>query len=253
MQYSLLLDQSRSVEWGLNLSEATLFCVVSNAPHWATESIRDGKVWYWISNAKLANELPLLTSKPDTIKRLMSSLQSKGLINRTTDGLRTYIQLTQKGKSWNSKEGREINPDQVGKNIPTKAGNKSPQLDNQLLDNQDTKAIVELKPDIAEKVIQYLNKKTGKSFRPVKTHTDKINARIKEGATLTDLVRVIDRKCAEWLDDDNMSQYLRPATLFSAEKFNNYLGQVDTPMPAKRPSASSASNGINFDSLGWMS
>lgn len=133
------------------------------------------------------------------------------------------------------------------------ATTNSKSLNSNNLTSNKTKAIVELKPDIAEKVIQYLNKKTGKSFRPVKTHTDKINARIKEGATLTDLVRVIDRKCAEWLDDDSMSQYLRPATLFSAEKFNNYLGQVDAPMPAKRQSGSSANNEINFDSLGWMS
>lgn len=137
MQYSLLIDQARSVDWGLNLPEATLFCVVFNAPHWAVETIKGTQVWYWIANAKLAAELPLLTSKPDTIKRLMASLQKKGLINRTTDGLRTYIQITAKGKQWNSKEGREINPDLGGKNIPTKAGNKSPRLDNHISDNQD--------------------------------------------------------------------------------------------------------------------
>lgn len=136
MQYSLLIDQSRSIDWGLNLSEATLFCVVFNAPHWAVETVRGGQVWYWIANAKLANELPLLTSKPDTIKRLMASLQKKGLINRTTDGRRTYIQITAKGKQWNSKDSREINPDLGGKNIPTKAGNISPRLDNQGLGNQ---------------------------------------------------------------------------------------------------------------------
>lgn len=139
MQYSLLIDQARSVEWGLNLSEATLFCVVFNAPHWAAETIKGNQVWYWIANAKLAVELPLLTSKPDTIKRLMASLQKKGLINRSTDGRRTYIQITAKGKQWNSKEGREINPDLPGKNIPTKAGNISPRLDNHLSGNQDHK------------------------------------------------------------------------------------------------------------------
>ena len=231
MQYSLLIDQSRSIDWGLNLSEATLFCVVFNAPHWAVETVRGGQVWYWIANAKLANELPLLTSKPDTIKRLMASLQKKGLINRTTDGRRTYIQITAKGKQWNSKDSREINPDLGGKNIPTKAGNISPRLDNQGLGNQDTKAIVELKPDMAAAVIKYLNQKTGKNFRDVKTHTEKINARVAEGATLEDLIAVIDRKCAEWMTDANMSQYLRPATLFGAEKFNNYLGQIGAPLP----------------------
>ena len=119
---------------------------------------------------------------------------------------------------------------------PSSGESPAPRTSHSIEPVNEPKAIVELKPDIAEKVIQYLNDKTGKSFRNVKTHTDKINARIKEGATLTDLINVIDRKCAEWLDDDNMSQYLRPATLFCAEKFNNYLGQVGTPLPnAKKP------------------
>ena len=253
MQYSLLIDQARSIDWGLNISEATLFCVVFNAPHWAVETIRGNQVWYWIANAKLAAELPLLTSKPDTIKRLMASLQKKGLINRTTDGRRTYIQITAKGKLWNSKSSREINPDLGGKNIPTKAGNISPRLDNQGLGNQDTKAIVELKPDPAEMVIKYLNKKAGKNYRLVNAHKKLINARIKEGATGADFKSVIDRKCAEWLDDPANNQYLRPATLFNAEKFNNYLGQLDSPLPAKRSSGSAGAPDIDFESRGWMS
>jgi uncharacterized phage protein (TIGR02220 family) len=119
---------------------------------------------------------------------------------------------------------------------PSPSAAPAPRTSHSIEPVNEPKAIVELKPDIAEKVIQYLNDKTGKSFRVVKTHTDKINARIKEGATLTDLINVIDRKSAEWLTDDNMSQYLRPATLFSAEKFNNYLGQVGAPLPnAKKP------------------
>ena len=137
MQYSLLIDQVRSVEWGLNISEAALFCVVSNAPSWAAEVIIGDKVWYWIANSKLANELPLITSKPDTVKRLMASLQKNGLINRKTDGLRSYIQITNKGKLWNKQEGGENNPYQGGRNIPTKAGEISPQLDNHVSDNHN--------------------------------------------------------------------------------------------------------------------
>ena len=113
--------------------------------------------------------------------------------------------------------------------------------------------IVELKPDPAEMVIKYLNKKAGKNYRLVDAHKKLINARIKEGATGSDFKSVIDRKCAEWLDDPANNQYLRPATLFNAEKFNNYLGQLDSPLPAKRSSGSAGAPDIDFESRGWMS
>ena len=34
---------------------------------------------------------------------------------------------------------------------------------------------------------------------------------------------VIDRKCADWLDDDKMREHLRPSTLFRVDKFEEYL------------------------------
>lgn len=104
------------------------------------------------------------------------------------------------------------------------------------------------KPDIAEKVIQYLNDKTGSKFRSTPSHTKFIDARIAEGATPQDLIAVINRKCAEWLDDPKFSQYLRPSTLFNATKFNDYVGQLDTPLPAKGSGKSDhASRHTGFD------
>ncbi len=88
------------------------------------------------------------------------------------------------------------------------------------------------KPDIAAEAIAYLNQKAGRNFRVVPSSTKLIRARAKEGATLREIMAVIDRKCGEWLGDRNREQYLRPATLFNAEKFNNYLGQIGTPVPA---------------------
>ncbi|HRN97565.1 MAG TPA: conserved phage C-terminal domain-containing protein [Candidatus Saccharibacteria bacterium] len=107
------------------------------------------------------------------------------------------------------------------------------------------------KPDIAEKVIQYLNDKTGSKFRATPSHTKFIDARIAEGATPQDLIAVINRKCLEWLDDPKFAQYLRPSTLFNAEKFNTYVGQLDTPLPAKGPQKQGHPD-IDFNSTGWL-
>lgn len=71
-------------------------------------------------------------------------------------------------------------------------------------------------------IVEYLNEKSGKSFRAETADTKKhIKARLSEGFTIDDFKSVIDKKCAEWLGTD-MEQYLRPQTLFGT-KFESYL------------------------------
>lgn len=88
---------------------------------------------------------------------------------------------------------------------------------------------------IAFNILDYLNSRTGKSFKPVASNLKLINARLKEGHTHNEVIMVIDRKCSEWMNDDKMKQYLRPSTLFNAEKFNAYVGElgVETPEQAR--------------------
>jgi len=86
------------------------------------------------------------------------------------------------------------------------------------------------KPDLAEKVdeiIDYLNAKTGKSFRSNSKATVRlVNARLKEGYTVDDFKTVIDRKSAQWLRDPKFSAYLQPSTLFAPSHFENYLNEA---------------------------
>lgn len=79
-----------------------------------------------------------------------------------------------------------------------------------------------------EKIIDYLNQKTGSHYRSTSKSTRRlIKARYNEGFTDIDFKTVIDKKCSEWLRDANMAQYLRPETLFGT-KFEAYLNQPDT-------------------------
>ena len=74
-------------------------------------------------------------------------------------------------------------------------------------------------------VIDYLNDKTSSSYKSTTKKTkDLIKARCNEGFTLDDFKKVIDNKTAEWINDPNMSKYLRPETLFGT-KFESYLNQ----------------------------
>lgn len=107
MQYTILINQQQSVEWGLDLTLATLFAFLYQVPSWADQEAKQGEPWFRISKAKLAAELPILTDRPDTIYRQMKKLAEKGLIELTSSGPKTLFRLTEEGKKWNRKVGRK--------------------------------------------------------------------------------------------------------------------------------------------------
>lgn len=75
-------------------------------------------------------------------------------------------------------------------------------------------------------IIDYLNEKTGKSFKHTATANQKlIKARWNEGYRLDDFKHVIDTKVSEWLNDSKMQKYLQPSTLFKPSKFDSYLNE----------------------------
>lgn len=78
-------------------------------------------------------------------------------------------------------------------------------------------------PDPTEEVIGHLNQRAGTHYKATTANTRKlIKARLKEGFTVDEIKLVIDKKCAEWLNNRDMAQYLRPETLFG-NKFESYL------------------------------
>lgn len=105
-------------------------------------------------------------------------------------------------------------------------GTKTEQEQNENNKKKDNKV-----NNIYTPIINYLNEKANKNFRPTTKKTQSlINARIKEGFSLDDFKRVIDIKCSQWLGTE-MEKYLRPETLFGT-KFEGYLNEgpkVDKP------------------------
>lgn len=89
----------------------------------------------------------------------------------------------------------------------------------------------------AREILGFLNAKTGRNYRMVDANLGPIMARLKEGASERDFRVVIARKCREWGTDEKMAHYLRPATLFNATKFAQYVGEV----PPETPDASALS------------
>ena len=72
--------------------------------------------------------------------------------------------------------------------------------------------------------IDYLNKKMGSNSHHVDSNLKYIKARLNEGHSMETMLAVIDCKVDEWKHDPKFSKYLRPSTLFNAEKFNQYAG-----------------------------
>jgi phage replication O-like protein O len=85
--------------------------------------------------------------------------------------------------------------------------------------------------DICIECLNLLNEKAKRNYKPVKSNLDFIKARLKEGYTKEEIIHVINVKSAQWLINPEMEKYLRPATLFNATKFAQYV--AEQPVSAK--------------------
>ncbi|MGH8034782.1 MAG: conserved phage C-terminal domain-containing protein, partial [Lysobacterales bacterium] len=83
----------------------------------------------------------------------------------------------------------------------------------------------DVKP-LAVEVLNFLNLKAGRAYRPTESNLSMIEARLLDGATLIDCKQVIAKKVREWGPDERMTLYLRPATLFNRTKFDQYVGEL---------------------------
>ncbi|HDR6300286.1 TPA: phage replisome organizer N-terminal domain-containing protein [Bacillus cereus] len=76
-----------------------------------------------------------------------------------------------------------------------------------------------------QEIVDYLNMQAKTNYKHTSKKTqDLIRARWKEGFRLTHFQQVIDIKASQWIDNTEMSGYLRPLTLFGT-KFESYLNE----------------------------
>lgn len=107
--------------------------------------------------------------------------------------------------------------------------NAEPECEPQPLLNEPQAPARPKEPDPTEEVIGHLNQRAGTHYKATTASTRKlVNARLKEGFTVDEIKTVIDKKCADWLNNKDMAQYLRPETLFGS-KFESYLNAQSRP------------------------
>jgi uncharacterized phage protein (TIGR02220 family) len=85
----------------------------------------------------------------------------------------------------------------------------------------------------AIEVLNFLNEKTGKAFRPTPTNLDFIIGRLRDGMTSDNLRAIIAIQFREWKGTD-MEQFLRPSTLFNKTKCEQYYGKLQINKATER-------------------
>ncbi|MEZ9681940.1 hypothetical protein AB4306_18485 [Vibrio splendidus] len=100
MQYSVNINQVKSVEWELNGAQAALMAFVYDLESWGDDMVSDNQAYKWISKQKVIDELPLFFTKPNTVQINLLALEKKGLVKRNSTNQRSLVKITQKGKEW---------------------------------------------------------------------------------------------------------------------------------------------------------
>lgn len=77
-------------------------------------------------------------------------------------------------------------------------------------------------------ILEFLNQKADKNFRPKAINLGLIKARLADGITEIQLRAIISRKVHEWRNTEQ-EKYLRPATLFNKTKCEQYIGELPAP------------------------
>lgn len=160
-----------------------------------------------------------------TIDRTLNSLVDKGLISRTSyvtkHGYRA-VEYVAMGPS-------RIDESSAAESCATdKDDPRTPATEPQPLLNEPQAPVQPKEPDPIEEVVNHLNQRAGTHYKAITASTRKlVKARLKEGFTVNEFKLVIDKKCADWLNNRDMAKYLRPETLFGP-KFESYLNAKQT-------------------------
>lgn len=200
------------------------------------KTLIEGTEYVWLDYSTFVEDMPLVgLSKQSLYKRCMKMVQLGVLKHATvrSGGTFSYYGL---GPEYSRLVGHHHKAAQAPAAAQTPAqdpwGNttnatteqfQTTTYEPQSLLNEPQAPAQSKEPDPTEEVIDHLNQRAGTHYKATTANTRKlIKARLREGFTVDEIKLVIDKKCAEWLNNPAMQGYLRPETLFG-NKFEGYL------------------------------
>lgn len=202
------------------------------------KTIIEGAEYVWLDYSTFVEDMPLLgLSKQSLYKRCMKMVQLGVLKHATVrnGGTFSYYGLGPEYSRLVGRPRKAAQPQASAQSTTQDAWSATPDTDTtrftepQPLLNETQTPAQSKEPDPTEEIVEHLNQRAGTHYKASTATTRKlIKARLKEGFTVDEFKLVIDKKCADWLNNRDMAQYLRPETLFGP-KFESYLNAKATP------------------------
>lgn len=248
LKYNILgFKQEKLIENNLSTEDALILRTIKDMySSSGMEFITENNVRYmWMNYTYLLRQLPIVGSKRNLMRRIEfygKELFLLRVLKKEKRGIKgnfSYISPTEKLDSLQdldlmTKSHKVMTKthkpyDKIAQALMTESHNKdsSNKNDSSINDSINTLSCKQDHTDnITKEVIDRLNDVAGTKYK-AKTPKTKtlIQARLKEGFSLEDFNRVIDKKCREWSKTE-MAKYLRPETLFGT-KFESYLNQPE--------------------------
>ena len=241
LKYNILgFKQEKLIENNLSTEDALILRTIKDMySSSGMEFITENNVRYmWMNYTYLLRQLPIVGSKRNLMRRIEfygKELFLLRVLKKEKRGIKgnfSYISPTEKLDSLQDLDlmTKTHKPyDKIAQDLTTESHNKdsSNKNDSSINDSINTLSCKQDRTDnITKEVIDRLNDVAGTNYKASTSNTRTlIKARLKDGFSLDDFYRVIDKKSREWRNTE-MAKYLRPETLFGT-KFESYLNQPD--------------------------
>lgn len=219
--------------WYHNITALGLWTYILMETNWADCYLHDGTV---VPRGSFATSIPRMAGElgvsESTIRRWLKRFESEGQIEqRVTNKYRVIKVLKYSTYQDFSKEpvtGQQTGQPKGQAVVERCSDDRQNNQENHT--NQTNNTTKDIYTAESKLVMDYLNRKTGKAYKYVESNMKHIRARFKEGYKMADFEKVIDSKYAQWHNDQKMSKFLRPETLFGT-KFDSYLNEASTSAP----------------------
>ena len=225
--------------------------VLQQLHYWLQRSnnARDGHKWVYNSMNDWLKQFPWIKSRK-RLTRYFDDLESRGLVvtgnyNKAAfDKTKWYridydaLSVLEKRLGQNDPTSESNRPNGEGQNDPIEEEESTQpipidyQETTQKTTTRDKGQAQPAQPSIAaqrREVVEYLNQKTGKHFKPNADGNKRIiEPRLKEGYTVDEMKKVIDNMYSLWhgvtfRNGELGDNYLKPETLFRSSKIDGYL------------------------------
>lgn len=223
-------DEKLSASEKLLFSEITAlsnkhgYCTAGNGYFSKLYNVSDRSVTRWIKHLKELGYLKYVPiykkdSKEVDERRLYPLTNSKDPLDKNVYG------------------GRQKCPRPLDKNVEDNITS----INNINMLDKDNSEVSNTNRFNYSKFINSINEEANTNFRNSSNNRKLIHARLADGYTEEELIKVIKFKANQWKDNEKMKKYIVLTTLLRPSNFDKYIQEVEsTPEPQKKKEESSA-------------